>query len=45
MKVLEISFSHVMLLEVSIKSIQGRTYGRARELRRIKRLLIDEFFF
>lgn len=44
-KVLEIFFSRVRLLEDSIKSTQGSTNGRAGELRRIKRWLIDKFFF
>lgn len=44
-KVLEIVFSCVRLLEDSIKSTQGRTNGRAGELRRIKRSLIDKFFY
>lgn len=45
MKVLEIVFSCVRLLEDGIKSIQGRTNRRAGEVGRIKRSLIDKLFF
>lgn len=45
MKASEIFLSRVRFLEDSMKSIQGRTNGRAGELRRNKRPLTDKFFF
>ena len=45
MKALEVFFSHVRFLKGSIKSVQGRTDGRAGEFGKIKRSLIDKFFF